>query len=744
MGQGGKRVNSGRKKIGKVLNTRIDSYTLKYIDSNFIGNTRAERIRECLNSGIITQQNGEISYSFQTIKLFAKSHTKISNIIRLNCPNISEIEVIKIINKIILSCFYNIDFNNNKVNQSKIEKYISSIKKIVVLPQEKNIIIANELDRYHWNLKNNIHRKNEISLKTIGYFFEQLINQKQTGAYYTAEDVTSYMCLNPLILSILEDVNYSFNLKNDLLLAYNSYPQPYSSSDNNQVYDFPELISKNINIVQLLSDVVSNKNCKYNYREDIFFAIKRMTILDPTVGTGAFIIAAINLLLVIFEKLNFSLYIDRKSYIIYLLKNCLYGLDIMDTAIEILKLRISLFLRLNGFNENEILNISLNMYCGNFLLDPREYSYEINEKKNDEFMIRNKAFDIRDKFSTVFKNRGFSIIIGNPPYIESKNNSFSVNGMLFETLKCGNIYAYVFERGISILKPNGYISFIVPISIISTLRMNSLREYIYRNTDLTYFINFADRPSSLFVGVHQKVSIVFCRKSDNPCRIFSSAYYHWNKFERDNLMDNLSMFETTYNKNPYFKIGCKIQNDIVNIFSNGKNCISRYFSKKTTDFPIYLNMRATFWCKCFLESQKSKEYKVFYVNSSIDQIMLFTFFNSSTFFMLWESISDCWHITNILFDKIYIELDKISEQSKLQLIQLSERLRKDMEKNKVYIGSVQTEYEYRHKKSKKIIDEIDYEYAKNFNLSKEQLSYILNYCIKYRMNDEYMNYLKEN
>ena len=58
----------------------------------------------------------------------------------------------------------------------------------------------------------------------------------------------------------------------------------------------------------------------------------------------------------------------------------------------------------------------------------------------------------------------------------------------------------------------------------------------------------------------------------------------------------------------------------------------------------------------------------------------------------------------------------------------------DLEKNKKYIGSKQTEYEYKHKYSKIIIDQIDDVLAPLFDFNEEELEYIKHYTEKYRLN----------
>lgn len=52
MAKGGRRQNSGRKRIGVVVNTRIEEEILKDIEIEFEGKSRAEKIRECLKKGL--------------------------------------------------------------------------------------------------------------------------------------------------------------------------------------------------------------------------------------------------------------------------------------------------------------------------------------------------------------------------------------------------------------------------------------------------------------------------------------------------------------------------------------------------------------------------------------------------------------------------------------------------------------------------------------------------------------------
>lgn len=52
MSKGGKREGSGRKKIGISIHTRIEEELLEKIEKEIYGNSRAEKIRNCLKIGL--------------------------------------------------------------------------------------------------------------------------------------------------------------------------------------------------------------------------------------------------------------------------------------------------------------------------------------------------------------------------------------------------------------------------------------------------------------------------------------------------------------------------------------------------------------------------------------------------------------------------------------------------------------------------------------------------------------------
>lgn len=387
--------------------------------------------------------------------------------------------------------------------------------------------------------------------------------------------------------------------------------------------------------------------------------------------------------------------------------------------------------RLNELNE------ALNIYLAKkYGVDPEK------EEKFERWRTSHHPFHWFAEFYGIIHDRGgFDVVIGNPPYVEYSKVRKQYKIKNYQTEKCGNLYAYVIERSVKLLKNYSFMSLIVPISLPSTPRMEEIRNLMVSNAYLTYCSNFADRPGTLFSGVHQKVTIFLTKvvKEKKHSAFFSSNFYHWYSKNLSNERDALFQLLTysqdncTVSVDSWLKIGRDIERKIwQKIFSN-KRSILFLLSNNTGSFKIYLNMRLMFWTKCFLESKKSKEFKPFSFGKEIDAKAIMAILNSNLYFYFWETLSDCWHMTKRELEVFLLDFDKFSIEQRKQLAILGKRLERDLEKNKVYVRTAQTDYEYYHKKSKSIIDEIDEILAQHYGFTDEELDFIINYDIKYRM-----------
>ena len=216
------------------------------------------------------------------------------------------------------------------------------------------------------------------------------------------------------------------------------YETVRSKLANGDVTDINDLITYNLNIRQFAQDVI--ENCEGPELLRAFWkTITQVTILDPTCGSGAFLFAALNILEPLYEACldrmqvfldevemisesrtsrrynDFRDILDRiaqhpnREYFVLksIIINNLYGVDIMEEAIEICKLRLFLKMvaQIEDVNKIEPLpDIDFNVQAGNTLVGYTTYdAVEKPEKGRLDFenameRIREKAEDVKILF----------------------------------------------------------------------------------------------------------------------------------------------------------------------------------------------------------------------------------------------------------------------------------------------------------------------------------------------------------
>lgn len=479
---------------------------------------------------------------------------------------------------------------------------------------------------------------------------------------------------------------------------------------NNGVYYTADDVARYIICNSLLMKVEGDLNQTHNDEDciEIFRNLNKSkknnilykyTIFDPTCGTGEFLINAINVKLEILKNEKIT------DEIILKIAETVYGNDIDNESIDICKLRIY-FALINKLQRKE------------------SYS-KLAEIINQRFF----SIDYIQNFKKI--KLKFDIIVGNPPYVEygkyQKENKCRLENDF------GNIYADVLKNSINMSNENTVLGYIIPLSYIATPRMNKIRRFIYEKSEKQFLLNFADRPDCLFTGVHQKLTILIFKLGNSSKEIYSSNYKHWYKEERKQLLNGREINKIDkYDIMDYIpKIGNKIEESIYKkIYTEEKNNLYDFQDIKGNE--LYINMRATFWIKAFSFNPGSNEYKGFKYQDD-NYYFILCLLNSSLFWLYWTIISDCWHITTkelkhcVLPNKL--KDNKIYEN-------LYKKLEGKLEKTKKYIGSKQTNYEYKHKLCKDIIDKIDDCIGKEYNLNEKEIEYCKNFALKYRVSEE--------
>ncbi|MEP7286222.1 MAG: DNA methyltransferase [Chloroflexota bacterium] len=712
-------------------------------------------------------------------------------------------------------------------------------------------------DAWDWHLDDRpLHNDGEINPDVLGYIFEKYINQKQMGAYYTKEDITDYICKNTILPFLLDkiDLNVAQEIGSIDLYIYEAvsnedhlptetereytarrkrYDQIIADFAAGKISTVNDLITYNLDIRAFVEDWLRRLDAPIMLRR-FYQALTELTVLDPTCGSGAFLFAAMNILeplydgclkkmkefladpKIAFQFNDFKTELERvdqhpnRHYFVFksIIINNLYGVDIMDEAIEICKLRLFLKLvsQIDDVRRIEPLpDIDFNIRAGNTLVgfatkneieydlfarstlprievmagtlkdfrkeqlrfdvgasrlktlkaSVRQVSTEISTildkalmtqyglDNPDAFRKSHKPFHWYAEFNRVMEDGGFDVIVGNPPYVEYSKVRKEYTIREYETESCGNLYANVMERSLRLMSSTGRFSMIVPVASVCSERALSLRQVFSKNASIAVS-SYDTSPSRLF-DVDQRLSIWICWKNSAKS-IWVTKYHHWLANERISLFNRLEYTNCIQSElNSFGKIAQQIGGAILQKLYEHSRTIKRIRSAKPTRDFVFYQEASRYWVKCaiglpFYEKngvvQPLAHGRYLYWDESGHSKAAYALLNSSLFYFYFATWSDGFHLSeytissfpiakHILSDKILSDLGaKLDTQIKANAV------RKVIHTNQ---GQTIRYDEYQQAKSKPIIDEIDRVLAQHYGFTDEELDFIINYDIKYRM-----------
>lgn len=343
---------------------------------------------------------------------------------------------------------------------------------------------------------------------------------------------------------------------------------------------------------------------------------------------------------------------------------------------------------------------------------------------------------------------GFDVIIGNPPYVEYSQVIKSYKVKDYSTLDCGNLHAFCLEKSIQIKQSNGYIGLIVPLAIISTPRMESAITLLKKTSD-AYFSNYECRPAKLFDGADVRLSIVIlCPIKKVKFHFHSTKLIKFSSSERDVLFQNISytdLSKTIFDYSLIPKMSNGIEINIYNKLYSAKKRISNFISENSTIHCIYYSYGFRYWAKIldkptYFQSDnasKSTGEKELYMFSKTDIPLIGLALSSTLFYWFYVATSDAHNFTKHIIYSFPIDDFNDDQQNELFM-----KYQMELEENSIVkIANYKTTgtisfREYYVRKSKPTIDEIDKVLAQHYGFTDEELDFIINYDIKYRMGKE--------
>ncbi len=246
-----------------------------------------------------------------------------------------------------------------------------------------------------------------INPSVLGLVFEKLNGYKE-GSFYTPSFITSYMCKESITPIVLDKFNQTYKIECDNLKELKNYLK---------------------------------NSYKENKRKEYLQLLLTLRICDPAVGSGHFLVSALNEMVLIAYELGLiaSLYrhelrLENDEIIIHtpknevfnytiphsendphhqiqkelfelkkdIIENCLFGVDINPNSCEITKLRLwiellkySYYIFEEGKNTNALEtlpNIDINIKCGNSLISRFNLNDDLKKIPN----IKKKIQEYKD------------------------------------------------------------------------------------------------------------------------------------------------------------------------------------------------------------------------------------------------------------------------------------------------------------------------------------------------------------
>lgn len=240
--------------------------------------------------------------------------------------------------------------------------------------------------------------------------------------------------------------------------------------------------------------------------------LKTIRILDPAVGSGAFLIEAFDQLHAVYEESNERLEEVRGYASLFdldreILQNNLYGVDINEEAVQIC--RLSLWIK-TAARGKQLTSLDHNIRVGNSVVDDVE--------------VHPQAFDWCKAFPEVSEAGGFDVIIANPPYIRQEwLVSFKAHWKKrFQSFQSSaDIYVYFFELGINLLRMNGRLGFITSGSWAFSGFGAELRSFVIRSVAIESLIDFGEfQPFEAAEMIRPTIVVFRAADARKPMRLY--------------------------------------------------------------------------------------------------------------------------------------------------------------------------------------------------------------------------------
>jgi len=353
-------------------------------------------------------------------------------------------------------------------------------------------------------------------------------------------------------------------------------------------------------------------------------------------------------------------------------------------------------------------------------------------------------------FADVFKgannldNSGFDIVIGNPPYgaklSQEDKEVLKKKYISAQTIKGAqkgslDTYTLFIELGYNLLKKQGHLGFIVPLSVTSSDALSGLHNLLINNCEVIKISSYGDRPKRVFESAEQQVSIISFLKTQTKAKEILMTGIN-KRYSDDSLwvlLDNLKFSNAigllSYGRIP--KIGTDTEQVILQKLLKNNNLLSDLKTEKGSS--IYYRKAGGRYYKIITKepTESSAEGNIIIENKYLD--LVGAILSSNLFYWFWLIHSDWHNMRTSEIEKFPIPYNNFDDKTLEQISELYNNYLADLKKNaKKTVTGLNI---FVARKSKHIIDQIDDLICPLYGLTQEEIDFIKNYEIEFRLSD---------
>jgi type I restriction-modification system DNA methylase subunit/REP element-mobilizing transposase RayT len=225
-------------------------------------------------------------------------------------------------------------------------------------------------------------------------------------------------------------------------------------------------------------------------------------------------------------------------------------------------------------------------------------------------------------------SRGFDCVIGNPPYVFTRDVDWGEEAKIYYWEKFNitkddnsrknqsgkiNLYILFLLKATKIINSNGFVSFIIPNGLLRTTTYDTTRAYLIKNTSI---LEIVDLKEGVFEGVTAPTIIINLGKykNNNKIKIIDANYKNdncinlnkINYISQDNIINNVSYAISLFVSDDESEIFGKMNKNSTYLKNITKDIIEGIVASKDYIFKEKINEK----CKPFLEGKDIKRYLI--------------------------------------------------------------------------------------------------------------------------------------